>query len=169
LEIAPQLSESFFPVTVPDSYCISDIFYACKNLLLGKKKHVCGKVYGFLAAPYYAKEPTAITDKELIIAAKSISDEGFLPEYLWADDKKIGPADFIRASIAILSGEKSYTVSPSEPWQIDLDQFPKLRDLSYKNSWIHTKYLEDNFLSERLRLQSWTLRLPKGSDRKIFN
>jgi hypothetical protein len=33
---------------------------------------------------------------------------------------------------------------------------------------MHTKEFEDRYLSHRFRLQSWTIRLPKGTERKIF-
>ncbi|MBO5879590.1 MAG: hypothetical protein J6Q68_03465 [Clostridia bacterium] len=168
LEVGAALSERFFPVTAPNSFCISDVFLACRALLLGKKKHVCKKVYGFLSEPYSVKTETTVTKEELAMAAAGIYTDTFLPEYLFAGDKKIGPADFIWATLAILSGESSYTIKPGMPKQIDLNEFPTLRDLSYKNSWIHSKTLEDNFLSERLRLQAWTIRLPKGTKRFIF-
>ena len=74
----------------------------------------------------------------------------------------------MRAAMAvILDGAETVTVAP-DAWQIDLDQFPMYRDLSYKNTWVHCASLEDNFLSKRFRLQSWTIRLPKGTQRTIF-
>ena len=72
------------------------------------------------------------------------------------------------AALAILEGAESYTIRPGLPKQIDLGEFPIVRELSYKNTWIHAKTLEDKFLSERLRLQAWTIRLPRGTDRFIF-
>ena len=167
LYVGEALKDRFFPVTEPKSFCISDIFYACRDLLLGKRKHVCKKVYGFLGAPYSVKTETVVNKEELAMAAASIYTDTFLPEFLFAGDKKIGPADFIWASLAILSGEREYLIKPGLPKQIDLDEFPMLRDLCYKNTWIHSKTLEDNFLSDRLRLQSWTIRMPEGTPRFI--
>ena len=167
--IREQLNESFFPITLPDSYCISDIFLSAKDLLLGKKEHICGKVYGFLSEPYSASEPITITKDEAIELAISIDETKFLPSVFYINGKKIGPADLLWAFLAfMLDGATEYTVEPNTPWQIDLDEFPALRDLNYKGSWIHADSLEDNFLSKRLRLQSWTVRLPKDTKRKIF-
>lgn len=164
-----QLRESFFPVTTPDSYCIADIFTAAKNLLLGKESHTCGAVYGFLYEPYSVEAPTKITKSEAIELARNIKEDYFLPPYFSINGKKIGPADLLDAFFAfLLDGKESYTILPSLPYQIDLDEFPSLRDLSYKGSWVHADTLEDNYLSNRLRLQSWTLRLPKNGKRRIF-
>ena len=163
-----QLEEYFFPVTTPNSFCIADVFHACRKLLCGEQEHVCGEVYGFLDEPFAVTEPTTLQKKHLIAAARSLSGEGFLPEFIYVDDKKIGPADFLRAAMAVLvDGVEEYTVNPA-PAQIDLDQFPNLRDLRYNNGWIHCKSMEDKYLSNRFRWQSWTFRLPAGTDRKIL-
>ena len=167
--IRKQLNESFFPVTTPNSYCISDIFLGAKNLLLGKKEHVCGKVYGFLSEPYSAKEPTEITKDEAIELAKSINENDFLPSVFYINKKAIGACDLLWTFLAfLLDDATTYTIGPNIPWQIDLDEFPSLRDLNYKSSWIHSDSLNDDYLSARLRMQSWTIRLPKDTKRKIF-
>ncbi len=164
-----QLKEDFFPITCPDSYCISDIFLAARDILLGKEMHVCKEVYGFLSAPYCAEIGTTITKDEAISLAKSIDEKTFLPHEFCINGKKIGPCDLLFATLSfVLDGAESYTVEVSTPWQIDLDEFPALRDLNYKGSWIHAESLEDRFLSDRLRLQAWTIRLPKDTKRRIF-
>ncbi len=168
-EIRKQLSDKFFPVTAPSSYCISDVFHACRTLLLGKREHICNKVYGFLYEPYIAKEAVTINRNEVINLAKNISEEDFLPSVFYVRDKAIGPRDLLNAFFAfLLDGIEYYTVTPNQAWQIDLDEFPSLRDLNYKGSWIHSDALNDDYLSNRLRYQSWTIRLPKGTKRTIF-
>ena len=59
------------------------------------------------------------------------------------------------------------TLTPA-PWQIDMDQFPAIRDLKLDGGWIHRADFRDEHLSRRARLQSWTYRLPRGSQRFIF-
>lgn len=168
-EIRKQLNEYFFPITTPNSYCISDIFLACRSLLLGSENHVCGKVYGFLSEPYITNEQITLTYKDAVKIAKSINPNQFLPTEFWVNDKKIGTRDLLDAFLAfLLDGVDEYTVIPNQPWQIDLDQFPSLRDLNYRNSWINADTLNDDYLSARLRYQSWTIRLPKHTKRKIF-
>ena len=164
--IRAQLEEGFFPMTLPQSYCLTDMMYACRDLLLGKEKHVCGKVYGFLEEPYAIAEPTVLTAQEITAAAAQIGD-GFLPTVIRVGDRQIGPADWLRAALCVLCGEETVTLTPA-PWQIDMDQFPPIRDMKLDGGWIHRADFRDEHLSRRARLQSWTYRLPRGSARYIL-
>ncbi|MBQ4051216.1 MAG: hypothetical protein IJD13_06255 [Oscillospiraceae bacterium] len=161
------LEEDFFPVTEPGSFCLSDILLASRDLLLGKEEHHCGKVYGFMDVPYAVTQPVKVTAEELRESAAQIRDGEFLPTVIEAGGKKLGPADWLRAALQILSGSEQAVIVPDK-WQIDLNEFPMLRDLCYRGTWIHSPELEDRFISDRLRLQSWTIRLPKGSTRRIY-
>ena len=169
-DIRSQLNESFFPVTTPNSYSIADVFLACRSLLLGCEQHLCGKVYGFLSEPYVTKEQITITRDETRELAKNIKSENFLSPVFYINGKKIGPRDLLFAFLAFLLDDvNEYTIAPNNAWQLDLDQFPTLRDLNYKASWIHAETLNDDYLSDRLRYQTWTIRLQKNTQRKIFN
>jgi hypothetical protein len=168
--IKKQLDEYFFPVTFPDSYCLSDILLACRDLLQGKSSHRCEKVYGFTDTPYTATKRITLTADEIRALADSFRDGEFLPEVLCISDKRIGPADWLRAALALLvDGCEEYTVEPERPWQIDLDEFPDFRDTVYKGTWMHCKDFEDRYITQRGRLQTWTVRLPAGTPRKIFD
>lgn len=164
--LCAQLQEQFFPVTAPDSYCMTDILYACRDLLTGKSCHKCGNVYGFLEEPYAITAPITLTAEEIAAAAPQIG-EGFLPIEIRAGTRTIGPADWLRGALAVLCGEERVTLTPA-PWQIDLDQFPATRDMKLSDGWIHRADFRDEHLSRRARLQSWTWRLPRGSKRLIF-
>ena len=164
--IRRQLADGFFPMTLPQSYCLTDMLYACRDLLLGKERHVCGKVWGFLEEPYAIAEPMTLTAEEITAAADQIGD-GFLPTAIRIGDRQIGPADWLRAALAVLCGEAQVTLTPA-PWQIDMDQFPTIRDLKLSGGWIHRADFEDRHLSRRARLQSWTYRLPRGSARYLL-
>ena len=169
-DIRKQLDKRFFPVTTPSSYCIADIFHACRSLLLGNTLHICSKTYGFLEKPYISSEPITISRADAIALAKEIDENDFLPASFHVGEKTVGPRELLDAFFAfLLDGAQSYTVTPSTPWQIDLNEFPSLRDLNYKGSWIHAENLNDDYLSNRLRYQSWTIRLPKNTQRMIFN
>ena len=165
-EIKRQLEEYFFPVTTPDSYCITDVLFAARDLLLGKEKHECGYVYGFLNTPYGITEKVTLTKDDVIASAYQIKDY-FLPEKIYVRDFAIGPRDWLFAALKVLTGEESFEILPGD-FQIDMDQFPKMRDLNLRKMWIDLEGFEDKYLSERGRLQSWTYRLPKNTDRKIF-
>lgn len=166
-QIVAALQESWFPLTIPESLSLCDCLLACKDFLLGKNEHVCEKVYGFLGEPYAITEPITLTAEEIRQSAVTLDTSRFLPELIFVGDNKIGPADWLRAALAVLTGAEHVTLTPA-PWQIDLGQFPALKELTYKNVWIHIKELEDRWLSDRFRLQSWTLRLPKGGDRTVL-
>jgi len=164
--IKAQLDEDFFPVTTPDSFCLSDIFLACRDFLAGKDEHKCGFVYGFLETPYAITEPVTVTADEMKASIKWIPEGRFLPDFIYVNDKKLGPADWMRAALAILSGKDLVTVEPA-PWQIDLEKIPGIT-YTYRGTWLHCDNFEDNQLSKRQRLQSWTLRLPKDTNRYIL-
>ena len=161
-----QLDAYFFPVTTPESFCMSDIFLACRDLLLGKAFHKCETVYGFLEEPYAVTDEVTVAAEDIRASAASIGD-GFLPQRIRVGNADLGPADWLRAALEVLCGAEKVTVKPAS-WQIDMDQFPKVRDLNLKGSWIHSLDFEDRYISHRFRLQSWTYRLPQNTKRTIF-
>lgn len=167
IEIKKQLDCELFPVTLPDSFCISDIFLACRDFLLGKEEHICGKVYGFLSEPYSADKELKIRYEDIKASANEIKD-GFIPERIRVGTEVIGPSDWLYAALELLCEGKDETIITKKPWQIDFDQFPILKTLNHKGNWIHSKDFEDKYLSDRMRLQSWTYRLPANTQRKIF-
>ena len=92
----------------------------------------------------------------------------WLPRSVIVGSSILGTADWLRAALAVLCGEETVTVVP-DTWQIDLDQFPKLRDMDLKQKWVDVKDLMDDHLSRRARLQTWTIRLPEGTNRKCID
>lgn len=166
-EIKKQLEDVFFPVTTPNSYCIADILLACRDFLLGKTEHPCGCVYGFLDDPYTIDHPVTVTADEVRDAAHRIGD-GFLPASISVGAHTLGLRDWLSAALEVLCGADTVTLQP-QTWQIDMDQFPRTRDQNLKGRWIFCETFEDNYLSHRSRLQSWTYRLPKDTPRMIFD
>lgn len=166
-QVRKQIEERLFPVTAPDSYSLCDLVFACRDLLLGKEKHICGKSFGFLSAPESITTPVTLTREELIMAAKEIFDT-FLPVVLHAGEKRIGVSDFLRAALVLLTEDIDTVTAIPAPWQIDLEEFPILAKLNLKGSWVHAKDFEDAYISSRSRLQSYTIRLPKNTNRMIF-
>jgi len=164
--VKAQLSERFFPLTLPDSYCISDIFHACREMLCGKDVHECGTVYGFLEEPYAITEPVSVTKAEMTASVAAIPSDGWLPREIIVGGKRLGTADWLRAAMEIICGAESVTVEPSV-WQIDLDEFPVLRDKHCPHCYGAKDHF-DNHGSRRDRLQTWTLHLPAGTNRFVF-
>lgn len=156
-EIKKQLDEKLFPVCSPDSFSLSDIFCACADLLKGKDEHICGKVYGFLSQPYAAESEITVTADEIVKSAGALGDGTFLPEKIKIGEEKLGPADWLMAALDILCGANESTVRPKNQLPC-LDILPQVRDCSFKGTWRHSDKFEDKYLSDRLRLQSWTMR-----------
>ncbi|MBE6688475.1 MAG: hypothetical protein E7588_04240 [Ruminococcaceae bacterium] len=154
-----KLNAEFMPVTQPCSLCISDIFLACRDFLMGEDKHVCGKVYGFLDTPYAVENDVAVDAEDMIKSAYDMNAEQFLPTCITVANQKIGPADWLRAAMAVLCGEKKIILKPA-PQLPDLSVLPDLTDDCLKG-WVQSDDFKDEYLSKRLKLQAWTMRFMK--------
>jgi len=168
-----QLTEAFYPVTLPESYCISDLFLACRSLLLGEKSHTCGKVYGFLDAPQGITQPVTVTAEALRASAKAIDPDTFLPVQIPVGKAVIGPADWLYAALEVLTGAEAVTLQPrayqlpAMPGRIPLDELPALQNFTFKGDWLEGDDFEDKYLSTRTRLQIWTMRYLRGASRFV--
>ena len=159
------LKERFFPVQSPVSLSLADMVLAARDFLLGKSEHICGDVYGTLAKPYEIEKSIVVTKDDMIKSCDQIKDGEFLPEKILVGGEYIGPADWLYAALEIVCGGDSAKVEPRE--QIPcLDCMPEVRDSDFKGTWQHSDSFEDNYLSDRLRYQSYTMRFRKES-RKI--
>ena len=158
--IREALKGDFAPINSPVSLSISDVFLACRDMLLGKREHVCGKVYGFLEAPIGVSEPVTLKRADMIKSAREMNADGFLPTKIGVADVEIGPADWLRAALDILCGEECATVMPASQLP-KLDVLPQLKNLTFKGGWVQSDSFEDKYLSDRLRYQAWTMRFPK--------
>lgn len=154
-----QLRKELYPVTDPTSLSLSDIFYACVKLLGGEEKYVCSKAYGFLEKPYAADTSFSVTEREMRESAATIKTEAFLPTRITVGEKKLGPADWLFAALDVLSGENEAVITPKKQLPC-LDGLPQVRDCSFAGTWRHSDAFRDEYLSDRLRWQSWTMRFP---------
>lgn len=155
--ILDALSKDFAPLQNP-SLCLSDLFLAAKAFLLGETQHVCGKVYGFLDTPYAIQAPCTISKADLIASAQSINTEKFLPSKIMVGNTALGPADWLFAALEALCGNERIILQP-RPQLPDLAQIaPRLHTINFKGGWIQSDSMEDHYLSNRLRLQCWTMR-----------
>jgi len=152
------LREKLAPVNAPFSLSVADIFQAAVRFLRGESEYVPGKVYGFLDAPRGITAPVTVTAAALRDAAAKIDLEAFIPPSIEVDGQPLGPADFLYAALDLLSdGSKTVTVTPREQLN-SLADFPQLINFAPAGKWVHTPDFHDDYLSDRLRLQAWTLR-----------
>ena len=160
-----QLKERIFPVQEPMSLSLADMVLACRDLLLGKKEHLCGDVYGFLEKPYAVSEKITLTKEDIVSACDQIKEGEFLPSKLKAGQEFIGVTDWLVGALEVLMGNDTVEISPKEQLPC-LDCMPEVRDSDFKGTWQHSDSFEDNYLSDRLRYQSYTMRFRRES-RKI--
>ena len=159
------LKEAIFPVQDPTSLSLADMMLACRDFLQGKDEHLCGDVYGFLEKPYEIKENVTLTKEDIISACAEIRDNEFLPAKIKVGEKYIGPTDWLIGALEVLLGAEAVTAEPKAQLPC-LDCMPEVRDSDFKGTWQHSDSFEDNYLSDRLRYQSYTLRF-RSSSRKI--
>lgn len=154
--IRATLKADLAPIDQP-SYSIADIFLACKGFLCGENTHTCGKVYGFLGTPYGVTESVIVTKEEMVKSAQEMKADKFLPTRIPVGEKEIGPADWLFTALDILAGNDQAVVEPKAQMP-DLDIMPRLKAVKFKGGWMQSDEFEDKYLSERLRLQAWTMR-----------
>lgn len=157
--IREALQREFGCIREPASWCVADVFQATVRLLRGEGPCRPGKVYGFLERPRGVAASVSLTAADLRAAAREIDLTGFLPPEIAVGSAKIGPADFLFAALeALTSGAETVMVSPRE----QLGSF-KLIDcfehFSLAGTWLHTPEFKDRYVTERLRLQLWTMRV----------
>ena len=158
--VRASLEADFNCIRTPASWSVADCFYAVVGFLRGEKAYRPTKVYGFLERPVGVREPVEVSRKGLAEAAAKIDLSTFLPPSIEVDGRKIGPADFLFAALEALTEDKeTVRVVPRE----QLGSFKEVPDLEKQclaNTWvIFDKDFKDKYVSERFRLQLWTLRI----------
>ena len=157
--IRAALTKDFNAIREPASWSVADAFQAAVRLLRGEKEYMPGKVFGFLQRPKGVSSEVVVSAEDLRNTAKKLDLSTFLPSELQVGDARIGPADFLFAALEILeTGAASVKIVPREQLG-SFKEVPSLEDMNISGSWVHTKEFKDEYLSERLRLQLWTLRI----------
>ncbi len=150
------LLENFFPVSGKASYSISDIFLACRELLLGADEHICGKVYGFLTRPQGITQAITLSADQIIDSVKKMDVSKFLPHEINVGGHNIGPADWLRGALDVLCGKTQVVIEPSDQLP-SISHMPEL-EKSKGMGWIQSDDFKNNYITERLKLQCWTMR-----------
>ena len=157
--IRKALLADFNTIRDPASWSVADVFQAAVRLLRGEGEKAPGKVYGFLERPRGVTAETTVAAADLKAAAQKIDLATFLPPEIVVGGTRIGPADFLFAALEVLeTGAAEVKVLPREQLG-SFKEVPSLEKMVIAGSWVHTKEFKDAYLSERLRLQLWTLRI----------
>ncbi|MDR1465853.1 MAG: hypothetical protein LBJ11_11230 [Oscillospiraceae bacterium] len=160
------LKDGLRPLRNPCPLSVAEVFAAAAAFFLDDKVDCFtpGPAYGFLEEPMGIDKPCVIPTAELWKAVSLVETGTFLPSWLWVGGVRLGPADALIAMLTALSE----AVPPAEvhlmprAQQLDLDRYPQLRDLRLRGTWRHSDAFEDRWLSDRLRLQAWTIRNVNG-------
>ena len=152
------LQEKFAPLVHPASWSIADLFQAAVRMLLGQTRHRPGRVYGFLEKPRGVTQPVRVTADALREAAGKMDLTTFLPPAIRVGGSALGPADFLFAALEVIdTGAREVVVVP-RPQMPDYELLPRLKTICMRNTWMHSPDFKDRYLSDRMRLQLWTLR-----------
>jgi len=136
----------------------SELLLAAAALLKdpGRTEYCTEEVYGFIEDPVGAKTEMAFTKAELTAAADQIREGEFLPPCIRVSDREIGPRDYLCAAWEVLAGNPVGHVSPQVQTEVP-EQYRTLREVCFRGNWLNSDEFEDRYLSDRLRLQAWTL------------
>ncbi len=145
---------------VKNHWCVADVFQGAVKLLRGEKEHSPGRVYGFLSKPQGVTAPTLVRAEDLRAAAAKLDLNTFIPSEIRVGEAKIGPADFLYAALEVLAdGKTEVTVRPRDQLGPIHRLMPTLATYSMVGGWpLYEDTFKDEYLTERLRLQLWTLR-----------
>ena len=158
--IREALNTHFYPPR-DGAYSVAEVFHACIRFLKGEDCFYPADhaLYGFLDVPKGISAPVTLSRQEITETARTLDVNGFLPSEISVGDKTIGPADFLFAMLDILTTDaKELTLIPREQNVM----YPELQELCGfhmdSSNWMHAWDFHDEYVSHRLRLQSWTLR-----------
>jgi hypothetical protein len=117
-KIYNHLKEKFFPMQKPISLSLSDMMLACRDFILGKEKHICADVYGFLDKPYEIDKKITVSSSDIIKACDQIKDGEFLPAKIKVGEEYIGPADWLIGALEVLNGATCVDILPNQTVKI---------------------------------------------------
>ena len=154
--IAAALQADYAPIW-ERRLCLYDVFRAAAAFLCGADAYLPGKAYGLLSAPHELEYPVRLRVDSIRRAAAALPREGFLPNAVQVDGIKLGVGDMLYAMLAALDAtEGEITLAPHPPMTF-LNRYPQLRDMALRGTWMHTPEFRDDFISERMRLQAYTI------------
>ena len=115
-------------------------------------------MWGFLERPVGVTAPTTVKAADVRATAKRIDLSTFLPSSFDVGGVKIGPADLLFAMLETLEGAEEIRLTPREQLGT-YEEVPQLETFRINDHWGHSKDFKDNYLSDRLRYQLWTMRI----------
>ncbi len=135
-----------------------DVFMAAAAFLRCGTEYIPGKAYGLLNAPKEIKRAVKLTAEGVREAAQGIKKDTFLPDSFVVDGEKIGTGDMLYAMLEALERKEGEFVLEPHPEMNFLSRYPELEHMALRGTWMHSGDFQDAYLSDRLRLQAYTIR-----------
>ena len=153
-----QLRTEYAPVRTP-SLCLYDIFMAAAAFLGGAETYQPGRAYGLLDAPCELTISVTVSSAAIRAAARrQITPDTFLPPSFDLGGVSVGTGDMLYAMLEVLTtGAETLHLTPHPP-MIFLRRYPELNFMALRGTWMHSDAFTDTYLSDRLRLQAYTIR-----------
>lgn len=147
-------------------FSLSEIFSAVVGIINGSERCLPPLTHGFLSEPRGLREECVVSAEGLRNAAAHIRIDTFIPEYITVDGIEIGPADFLMAALEMLTSSKHFIKITPREQLVKSDELCELKSFKMNGQWCHAESFCDSFLSDRLRLQCWTLRYEQSAKRR---
>lgn len=158
-ELRAQLAERFFFVRHAGAcYSLAELFFACAHFLAGRTGACAAEnALGPVDRPYAAPQRLHLERAALAEAAGRLDRALPVPAQLEVGGQLIGPADFLRAALALLAeGGDSVEVEPGAPLP-DTSAFYRMDDFRLAGTWMHSERFSFEGVIDRLRWQAWSI------------
>jgi len=183
-----RLDDRFFYVESGGvSYSLADLFKAAAHYLSGRDGvYRTEPVAGPISEPQGVAGRVTVAADTLRRAAAELADADTIPHHILlgapagaggasaageaaadaggagsgfagGEPTAIGPGDFLRAAAQVLSGEAVAVVEPG-PQLPDTSDFYRFDDFRLAGTWIYSDEFKDQWVTRRLKWQSWTIR-----------
>ncbi len=160
ITVRTELNDRLYPPK-NGAYSVAEVFQACVEFLNEKDEFIpsAHTIYGFLSDPQGITMSVTVSREEILEAARTIDLKSFIPSTITVGSQSIGPADLLFAMLEILTTDhETVKLIPREQC-VMMPEFEELCDFHMDgDSWMHSYDFHDEYVSDRLRLQSRTLR-----------
>jgi hypothetical protein len=162
MQLLPLLKEKFFYAELNGkTFSPAEIFMAAIHFLSGKEEDYCvEKIVGPVYEPVGTKVTLTLGREEVINIAMRLSGNSgnkFIPASIRTSRGEIGPRDFLTAAHQVLEGKKNAKIDPA-PQLPDTTDFYGMGDFRLINTWQYPNSFKDEWITKRLKWQSWTIR-----------
>ncbi len=149
----------FFANLGEDSYSLAEMFGACVYFLNdGEGEYRLEALLGPVDEPIGVRESVTVSAEDLRQAARQLTHEKSVPAQVRVGGLWLGPRDFLVAARQVLIGTHQAVINPG-PQLPDLSGFYHMGEANLAGTWMYSPDFKDEWVSRRLKWQSWTIHL----------